>query len=40
MGGEINWAAMDTICELLGITDVERLLVQLVAIRDKDKKHE
>lgn len=40
MGSEINWNAMDFICELLGITDVERLLVQLVAIRDKDKKRE
>jgi hypothetical protein len=37
MDGEINWTAMDFICELLGITDVERLLVQLVCIRDKDK---
>ncbi len=37
MGGEINWTAMDPICELLGIVDVERLLMQLVAIRDKDK---
>jgi len=40
MGGEINWTAMELICELLGITNVERLLVQLVAIRDKDRKHE
>lgn len=38
MGGQIDWHAMDFICELLGITDVERLLVQLITIRDKDKK--
>ena len=37
MGGEINWTALDFVCELLGITDVERLLAQLVTIRDKDK---
>lgn len=37
MGQEINWSALDFICELLGITDVERLLAQLLAIRDKDK---
>jgi len=37
MGGEINWSALDFICELLGITDVERLIVQLTTIRDRPK---
>lgn len=37
MGGEIQWSALDLICELLGIIDVERLIVQLVTIRDKQK---
>ena len=37
MGGEINWSALEIICELLGIVDVERLIVQLIAIRDRDK---
>lgn len=37
MGGEINWQALDFICELLGITDVERLIVQLITIRDRPK---
>ena len=37
MGSEINWSALDVICELLGITDVERLITQLVVIRDRPK---
>lgn len=37
MGGEIDWYALDFICEMLGITDVERLIAQLVAIRDRPK---
>lgn len=37
MGATIDWTALDFICELLGITDVERLIVQLVTIRDREK---
>ena len=37
MGGEINFSALDFVCELLGIVDVEKLILQLVAIRDKPK---
>lgn len=37
MGGEINWQALDVVCELLGITDIERLIGQLVVIRDRPK---
>lgn len=34
MGGEIDWAAVDVIAELLGVGDVELLIYHLVAIRD------
>lgn len=35
MGGEIQWSALDFLCELLGIEDVERLIAHLVVIRDR-----
>lgn len=34
MGGSIDWAALPVVIEMLGITDAERLLVELFAIRD------
>ena len=34
MGGKIDYAALPILCEIYGVTDVEELLVQLVAIRD------
>lgn len=37
MGG-IDWAALPIVCEMLGIQDVETLIVQLVAIRDHQNK--
>jgi hypothetical protein len=37
MGGEINWAALDFVCELFGIVDVEKLITHLIAIRDRPK---
>ena len=37
MGAEIQWAALDVICELLGIEDVELLITQLIVIRDRPK---
>ena len=37
MGGAIEWSALEVVCEMLGITNVERLLVQLIAIRDRPK---
>lgn len=37
MGGEINWTALPVICELLGVTDVEQFITQLVVIRDRPK---
>jgi hypothetical protein len=37
MGGEINWSALEVICEVLGLHDVERLVTQLIVIRDKPK---
>ena len=33
MGG-IDWAALPVIAEMLGIDDIETLVLQLVAIRD------
>ena len=35
MSGSIDWTALPTICELLGIRDIETLLSQLMAIRDR-----
>jgi hypothetical protein len=34
MNGEINWSALPVIAELLGFTDIERLINTLIAIRD------
>jgi hypothetical protein len=34
MGGRIDYAALPVLCEMFGVTDVETLLIQLVAIRD------
>lgn len=33
MGG-IDWSALPLVAEMLGIDDVETLIVQLIAIRD------
>ena len=33
MGGALDWAALPTICELLGIADPERLIHALHALR-------
>jgi hypothetical protein len=35
MGG-LNWSALPTIVELLGVNDVETLIYHLKLIRDKD----
>lgn len=37
MGG-IDWAALPIVCEMLGVSDVEVLITQLVAIRDHQNK--
>lgn len=34
MGRQIDGNLLDVFCEMYGVTDVEELLVQLVAIRD------
>ncbi len=34
MGRRIDWAALELICELLGVTDPERLIHQLIVLRD------
>jgi hypothetical protein len=39
MGG-IDWAALPVIAELYGITDIDILIHQLVAIRDSQRETE
>lgn len=34
MGG-LEWPALETVCEILGIDDPELLVIQLAAIRDR-----
>lgn len=34
MMGGLDWAALDTVVNVIGVTDVEALLVRLVTIRD------
>jgi hypothetical protein len=34
MGGEIDWQALPVVVEMLGITDVETFLNQLIEIRE------
>ena len=36
MGG-IDWLALDAVAEMLGITDLETLITQLVTIRDANQ---
>lgn len=37
MGRQINWTALEFICELLGVEDPERFLLQLIVLRDQKK---
>lgn len=39
MGG-IDWAALPVVAELYGITDIDLLIHQLVAIRDSQRESE
>ena len=39
MGG-IDWAALPVIAEMLGIDDIDTLVLQLVAIRDAQRERE
>jgi len=36
MGG-IDWVALPIVCEMYGITDIERFILQLITIRDRKK---
>lgn len=36
MGGQIDWSALPIVAELLGFTDLETLLEQLCALRDRN----
>lgn len=35
MGGQIDWSALPIVAELIGFTDLETLLDQLCALRDR-----
>lgn len=35
MMGGIDWAALPIVCDILGVSDPETLVAQLLAIRDK-----
>lgn len=39
MGG-LDWAAVPTVAEVIGIDDIEMLIVQLAAIRDWQRNTE
>lgn len=39
MGG-LNWSALPVVVEMLGVEDVDRLVRQLVVIRDQQKAGE
>ena len=34
LAGGLEWSALETVCEVLGIADVELLIYQLVAMRE------
>lgn len=36
MGGKLDWSALEIIAEILGVCDVETLVIQLVTIRDRN----
>lgn len=33
----LDWQALPTVCEMLGVDDVEPFVMQLIAIRDNEK---
>lgn len=37
MGGEINFAALEIVCEIAGVADIESVVKQLIVIRDARK---
>jgi len=38
MGGQIDWTGLPLIAEILGVDDLEVLIVQLAALRDWQRK--
>lgn len=38
MGGEIDWAGLPIVCELLGVTDVAKLVRQMTVIRETQRE--
>lgn len=39
MDRKIDWAGLETVADLLGIDDLEILIVQLLAIRDFERRN-
>lgn len=37
MGGQIDWSALPILAEMLGFEDIETLLEQLTALRDREQ---
>lgn len=40
MGGELNWTALDTLADLLGIRDPEAWIMQITIIRDSFQRED
>jgi len=38
LGGEIDWAGLPVVAEILGIDDIELLIKQMLLIRDFQKE--
>lgn len=36
MGGQIDWAALPIVADIIGFADLETLLEQLCALRDRE----
>ena len=39
LGGQLDWSGLPLVAEILGIDDLEVLIVQLAIIRDSQDKH-
>jgi hypothetical protein len=38
LGGVLDWSGLSLVAEILGYDDIELLIAQLVAIRDREKE--
>lgn len=39
MGGQIDWAGLPLVADLLGVDDLEMLITQLLTIRDHGREN-